>query len=191
MSMSQDEITSQIWDRIAKEQQEQRRIAEDRSNAHTLSITAPGRPDDSTTRVLRAFIAFLTVLEQEGAKVEHQINSTEVASIFSLPTDFYRKVLNPLGMLKSGLTYNTGDRASLIASAKAIYERMLLKHETDIMHIGQPQYGQIGHVKPSGPELWANPSKGYMGGNDEQPFSGGYNTAEHNAMRGEHLRDEP
>ena len=146
---------------------------------HPLATVVPDRPDDATTRILRAWLAFLETLYQHGVNAEYIINNVEVARVFAVDLDTFKKLLNPLGM--RGTHYTSQDRLVFVGKAKMLAENLLLAHETQVMH----QRPSVFATKPMHEKAWDIPSKGYISGSVQEQFSHGYNTYHDAKMRGE------
>lgn len=140
------------------------------------------RPSDSTTKILKAWIAFIDVLYQEGATCELSINNVEIARAFALDADTFRKLLNPQGN-RHLISFASGDRLTFASSVKALPERLLLARETHLINNGR--HHSVFDTVPSSEPLWSIPSTSYITDATEKQFSHGYNTAHDNRMRGE------
>ncbi len=117
-----------------------------------VPLTAYNRPDDATTRILRAWLGFLETLYQHGVKAEHTINNVEIARLFALDLDTFRKLLNPLGL--RGTHYTPQDRQIFASKVKMSAETLLLAHETEAMHM-QP-YHSVFATQPMHEKPWDN-----------------------------------
>lgn len=146
-----------------------------------LATVVSGRPNDATTRILRAWLAFIETLYQHGMNAEYTINNVELAHVFTLNIDTFRKLLNPLGMRNVG--YSLQGRESFVNAAKALPEKLLLAHETSLQNGGR-HYDVYAHVTPIDyPKT--NTSRGYVTTNTIKEYSHGYNTTHDNAYRAE------